>query len=120
MNLCKNLFPIETVNDIAIKGLNDSGFCHYINEVFINENKNIILLTPTLFEANRLLNILNSYTDKALLFPMDDFLTSMAVAMSPDLEITRLETINNLLNDIKSPTAVLDCWSIWYFGGCLL
>ena len=102
MKLNKELFDIpKTLDNIVIKGLNDTGFCHYINEVFENNNKNIIVLTPTLFEANRLLNILSSYTDKALLFPMDDFLTSMAVAISPDLEITRLETINSLLNNEK-------------------
>ena len=102
MRLNKELLPISNNPfDYVIKGLNDAGFCHYINEVFEEKKENILLVTPTLFEANRLLNILSSYTDKALLFPMDDFLTSMAVAISPDLKITRLETINNLLNNDK-------------------
>ena len=102
MKLNKELFDIpSTLNNIVIKGLNDTSFCHYINEVFENNDQNIIVLTPTLFEANRLLNILTSYTDKAMLFPMDDFLTSMAIAISPDLEITRLETMNSLLNNEK-------------------
>jgi len=102
MRLNKELFPIpESFDNIVIKGFNDTAFCHYINEVFEKNDKNIVILTPTLFEANRLLNILSSYTDKTLLFPMDDFLTSMAIAISPDLEITRLETINSLLDDKK-------------------
>ena len=102
MKLNKELFNIpKSLDNIIIKGLNDTAFCHYINEVFENNDKNIVVLTPTLFEANRLLNIMSSYTDKALLFPMDDFLTSMAIAISPDLEITRLETINSLLNEEK-------------------
>ena len=102
MRLNRDLFIIPNELDgLVIKGLNDTSFCHYIYEVFEKNNQNIVLLTPTLFEANRLLNILSSYTDKALLFPMDDFLTSMAIAMSPDLEITRLETINTLLNQKK-------------------
>ncbi len=102
MNLNKELFSIpSSLDNVIIKGLNDTGFCHYVYETFINSDKNIVILTPTLFEANRLLNIISSYTDKALLFPMDDFLTSMAIAISPDLEITRLETINNLLNNEK-------------------
>lgn len=102
MKLNKDLFSIpKDLNNLVIKGLNDTAFCHYVNEVFENNNKNLIILTPTLFEANRLLNILSSYMDKALLFPMDDFLTSMAIAISPDLEITRLETINSLLNNDK-------------------
>lgn len=102
MKLNKELFPIiDKLDNIVIKGLNDTAFCHYVYETFVNNDKNIVLLTPTLFEANRLLNIISSYTDKALLFPMDDFLTSMAIAISPDLEITRLETINSLLNNEK-------------------
>ena len=102
MKLNNELFSLPTkLDNIIIKGLNDTAFCHYVNEVFESKNQNIIILTPTLFEANRLLNILSSYTDKAILFPMDDFLTSMAVAISPDLEITRLETINSLLNNDK-------------------
>jgi transcription-repair coupling factor (superfamily II helicase) len=102
MKLNKELFPITNkLSDVVIRGLNDTAFCHYVNEVFENNNQNIVILTPTLFEANRLLNIISSYTDKALLFPMDDFLTSMAIAISPDLEITRLETLNSLLNNDK-------------------
>ena len=81
--------------------MNDTGFCHLINEYFEKNHRDLVLLTPTLFEANRLLNILTSYTDKVLLFPMDDFLTSMAIAISPDLKITRLETINALLSKEK-------------------
>ena len=102
MRLNKDLFLIpDKINNSVIKGLNDTAFCHYVNEVYEKNNQNIVILTPTLFEANRLLNIISSYTDKALLFPMDDFLTSMAIAISPDLEITRLETINSLLNEEK-------------------
>ena len=102
MKLNKDLFSIpDDLDKVVIKGLNDTAFCLYVNEVFEKEKRNIIIVTPTLFEANRLLNIISSYTDKALLFPMDDFLTSMAIAMSPDLEITRLETINSLLNKEK-------------------
>ena len=102
MRLNKELFPIsKTINNNIIKGLNDTGFCHLINEYFEKYNRDILLVTPTLYEANRLLNILTSYNDKVLLFPMDDFLTSMAIAISPDLKITRLETINSLFNNEK-------------------
>ena len=102
MKLNKELFDISKISsNVAIKGLNDTAFCHLVNEYFIKNNQNIVVITPTLFEANRLLNNLSSYTEKALLFPMDDFLTSQAIAISPDLQITRLETINNLLGAEK-------------------
>ena len=102
MKLNSELFKLpNSFENKIIKGLNDTGFCHLIYEVFNKENRSIVLITPTLFEANKLLDILSSYTDRALLFPMDDFLTSMAVAISPDLKITRLETINTLLSSDK-------------------
>ena len=98
MRLNKDLFILpNSFENKVIKGLNDTGLSHLVNEIFLNDKRDIVIVTPTLFEANKLLNILSSYTDKAFLFPMDDFLTSMAVAVSPDLKITRLETINNLL-----------------------
>ena len=99
MKLTKELFNVEkNICGIGLKGLNDTAFSLYVNEVFNEQQKNIIILTPTLFEANKLLNELSSFNKKCLLFPMDDFLTSLAVATSPDLKITRLETINTILN----------------------
>ena len=99
MKLTKDLFKEIKVENIGLKGMNDTSFCLYVNEVFERENKNIIIVTPTLYEANQLFNNLESYNNEILLFPMDDFLTSMAVAISPDLKITRLETLNTLLGN---------------------
>ena len=39
---------------------------------------------------------ISNYTNDVLLFPMDDFLTSEALAISPELKITRLETLSNI------------------------
>ena len=47
-------------------------------------------------------NTLSNYTNKNALFPMDDFLTCESVAQSPELKLTRLETINNILNKNKN------------------
>ena len=101
MNIIDNLFTINFKNNIGLNGLTDESFCIYINEVFNSQDKSILILTPTLFEANKLLNSLSSYTSDVLFFPMDDFLTSMAIATSPDLQVTRLETINELLKNKK-------------------
>ena len=98
MKLMNDLFNFEEKDNYAIKGMNDTAFSLYVNSLFRKQNRNIVILTPTLFEANKLLNSLTSSNSNALLFPMDDFLTSMAVAISPDLKITRLETINSIVN----------------------
>ena len=36
--------------------------------------------------------------ENTYLFPMDDFLTSVAIAISPDLKNKRLETLENIIN----------------------
>ena len=49
--------------------------------------------------SNKLFQKISLYTNDAYLFPMDDFLTSEAIAISPDLLITRLETLKAIQND---------------------
>ena len=102
MKLNNDLFELEkNIDNVALKGMNDTSFCLYINEYFEKNNKDILIVTPTLFEANKLLDELANINNKSLFFPMDDFLTSLAVSTSPDLKITRLETINSLLSNDK-------------------
>ena len=57
------------------------------------------MVVNTIYEANKLYNSLIDYHKNTYLFPMDDFLTSEALAISPDLMINRLETINKVLEN---------------------
>ena len=75
----------------------DEFFCVYLDQLFRKEKKNILLVTNSLYEANKLYSNLTVLNKDVVLFPMDDFLTSEAVAISPDLEINRLETLNEIL-----------------------
>ena len=68
----------------------------YILNYFQKTNKNILIITNTLYEANKYFDSISTYTDDCLLFPMDDFVASVALAISPELKIKRLETINVL------------------------
>ena len=65
------------------------------------KNNNILYLTDSLYEANKMYQSISKYTDDVLLFPMDDFITSEALAVSPELKATRLETLIELLNSDK-------------------
>ncbi len=72
------------------------------NDLCARNNKNILVVTNTLYEANMLYKSLNQYDkDNILLFPMDDFLVSEAVATSPDLMSKRIETLNELAKNNK-------------------
>ena len=85
-------------NGMCLDGMTDDFFALFISEIFKKKSENIVVVTSTLYEANKLFRVLNSHTEDCHLFPMDDFLTSESIAISPELKITRLETINQLLN----------------------
>ena len=98
-NFFDNLVDIRKEKNICLTGMTDEFFCVYLSKLFKEEKRNILLVTSTLYEANKLMNSLSNYTNKNLLFPMDDFLTSESIAISPDLKITRLDTLNQLLEN---------------------
>ena len=101
MNLFNDLVTIKDEKNIGLVGLNDEFFSLYINKLFNEQNKNILIVTSSLFEANVIYSFLSVYTSDVLLFPMDDFLTSESIAVSPDLKITRLETLNSIISGNK-------------------
>ena len=71
----------------------------FLYKKFKQENRSIVCITSTIYEANKLYQILLNYTDKVSFFPMDDFLTSEALAISPEFKFTRLDTLNTILEE---------------------
>ena len=92
MDFLNNYFKYQ--NESEIVGLTPELNIFYILNYFQKTNKNILIITNTLYEANKYFDSISTYTDDCLLFPMDDFVAS--VAISPELKIKRLETINVL------------------------
>lgn len=85
----------------TITGLNNELKALYVYNKFKRIEKSILFVVSTLYEANIFYQTISNYTKDALFFPMDDFLTSEALAQSPELKITRLETLNNILTGNK-------------------
>lgn len=100
MNIFENLININYQNNSGITGITDEFFCVYLYELLKKQNKNILVVVNSLYEANKIYSSLNNYTDDVFLFPMDDFLTSEAIAISPDLLISRMETIKNINSSV--------------------
>lgn len=99
MNFLDEYFKYEIGTEI-------SGLTHELNVFYVQKlcekyNRNIIVLTSSLFEANKIYDSLVKIHDNTLLFPMDDFLSSMIVASSPELKYKRLETLDKLKSDKK-------------------
>ncbi len=94
MDFLNEYFKYE--NGLTITGLTRELNVFYVLKLFEREDRNVLVLANTLYEANMFYESLKTYTEDVCLFPMDDFLTSVAVAISPDLKIKRLETLERI------------------------
>ena len=83
-------------NNIIIQGLTKELNTFYVQNLYNNTQKNILIVTSTLFEATQIFKKLKTYLDNVYLFPMDDFLTSVALAVSPEFKVKRLETLDKI------------------------
>ena len=101
MGLFKDLFKVEHCDNLCVDGLNSELYAVYISNLFRKSNKNIVVVTNSLYEANDIHSRVLNYTDDVLYFPMDDFLTSEALSISPEFMIERINTLNNLVNSSK-------------------
>ena len=94
-----NVFETKILNSnipVKVLGLNKKVQASYVWNLFGESKQSILVVTNTLYEANNLYKNLSVFSDEILLFPMDDFLVSEALAVSPDLMAKRIETLNEL------------------------
>lgn len=101
MSVFENIFDVIE-EDGNFSFFSDEIKTLYYYNVFKKTNKNILIVTSTLYEAQQLYNSLKNYINEVNLFLMDDFLTSIAVSISPELEIARLELLNKLSENKKN------------------
>ena len=99
MKFFDGLFQINDSNYYGVSGLTTELSCVYIYNAFLACQKGCVVITNSLYEANLLYTKLSYYTDKVLFFPMDDFVTSEAIAISPEFKSERIHTINTIVND---------------------
>ena len=96
-----DLFNFEYKNNMGITGITDDFFCVYLYKLLNKSDKSIVVVLNSLYEVNTLYSNLSNYTDDVFIFPMDDFLTSEALAISPDLKISRLNALCSLVDNKK-------------------
>ena len=99
MNFFNQIFQVKDDYYYGVSGLNPELNCIYIYNTFLKYNKGMLIVTNSLYEANLLYSKLINYTDKVLFFPMDDFITSEAIAISPEFKSERIHTLNMLVNN---------------------
>lgn len=83
-------------NNLTITGLTHELAYLYVSKIFQEKKQNIIVLLSTLYEANTFFSGIKNYEKSTFLFPMDDFITSQALAISPELKTTRIDTLENI------------------------
>ncbi len=101
MDYFNDIINLNIENKFGLVGLNDELFSLYINKLFKEKRENMLIVTSNLFEATLLNNFLNNYTNDAFLFPVDEFLSLESLALSPELKVTRLETLNEIIDKKK-------------------
>ncbi len=95
MNFYNNI--LTNLNADIICGLTCELKALFLYKKFVYEEKPIICITSSIYEANKIYQSLLNYTQKVSFFPMDDFLTSEALAISPEFKFTRLDSLNNII-----------------------
>ena len=88
MNFITDSFKYDSKKQVC--GLTPNLIALYINNYFEHNDENVLVLTSNLYEANNYYKMLTGYQSSTLFFPMDDFLTSVAVAVSPDFKLKRV------------------------------
>lgn len=86
----------EYRDNLVIDGLTKELSLFYVLDYYKKVDKSIILLMSSMYEANKYYNALSFYTDKVLLFPEDDFISSVALVTSPELQLKRLEVLEKV------------------------
>ncbi|MCH5166798.1 MAG: transcription-repair coupling factor [Erysipelotrichales bacterium] len=100
MDFLTSLFKYE--NHTRVCGLTYELTILYYYNYFRNNDRNVLIVTNSLYDSNKIFQRLKTYTDDVCLFPMDDFLSSVALAISPDLKVNRLQTLEHIKNNKKS------------------
>lgn len=100
------MISFTNTDHIGITGITDSFFGFYLFNLYQQKKKSIVVVVSSLYEANQIYSSVSSFMDQVYLFPMDDFLTSEAIAISPDLLITRMETIRTICSMEESAIVI--------------
>ncbi len=94
MDTLEKIFTYE--NHSTVCGLTDELSILYYYTYFNTHQENVLIVTNALFDATKIMQKLKTYTEDVCLFPMDDFLSSVALAISPDLKVERLQTLERI------------------------
>ena len=100
MNIFSNIIKTYNENNIGLKGMNLGFFSLYLNKLLKETDNGIIVVTPTIYEANKLYQNFSDTKD-VFLYETDDVLTSLATSKSPELKVEKLNILKESLSNNK-------------------
>ena len=100
MNIFSNIIKTYNENNIGLKGMNLGFFSLYLNKLLKETDNGIIVVTPTIYEANKLYQNFSDTKD-VFLYETDDVLTSLATSKSPELKVEKLNILKESINNNK-------------------
>ncbi len=83
-------------NGSTTYGLTSELIAFYVANLYTKKPQNILLVTSNLYESNKLYNVIKEHLNNTEIFPMDDFITSKVLAMSPEFTVGRLNVLEHL------------------------
>ncbi len=98
MNIFDEILKIEEYKSTGLLNIPVEFFALYLNKLFQQEKRSILVVTSNLYESNKIYNSLINY-NSALLFQTDDVITSEAIAISPELKLERLNVLKEISKD---------------------
>ncbi len=99
---------------IGVFGLVDELKSMYISS--IDSDKTKIVVTTNMFIANRVFQSLSTNNSNVLLYPMDEFVTSEAVAISPEFRNERIDTMYQLAKSDEPKIVVMPLMGLLRFN----
>ena len=99
MSFFDSILKFDNRRNIGLLNMTDEFFALYVKRLFESNNQGILVVAPTLYEANKLYSKINNYVP-SLLF-QDDELFFKKMIKSNELLSERLDVLNSLLSNDK-------------------
>ncbi len=98
------LIKFEKNDDLQITNTNDNISLLILLYLFNSYDKNILVVTPNIYKAQKVYDELSNLVDNNLLgfFPQDEFVTTEMLAVSEEFKFERINTIKKTIDNKKN------------------
>ena len=112
-----NLFKYE--NNLTVSGLNESLINEFIVNYYLTNKKDVLVVSDSLYEANKIYKGIHKILSDVYFFPMDECATAFSLSSSPDLKIIRIDTLGQQRSSMKQ-LSKMHCSVTRQVSRCLL